>query len=169
MPPAVCLMLSGYRSGILKPKAARLMTQTFPTSAQVIYQTLSADATFVNLLGTYNFKSTSGAKTALSIVSAGQDMPSIRNVQGVECIIQDAGDAVSQDYLTDDPYIVTTWSLFLVAWEPSEGGDMQSAVERILKRFVGAQAVQTVATTDGLGALVQSKIFIKSNMPIRPA
>jgi len=46
---------------------------------------------------------------------------------------------------------------------------MQSAVERILNRFVGAQAVQTVATTDGLGALVQSKIFIKSNMPIRPA
>ena len=116
MPPAVCLMLSGYRSGILNPKAARLMTQTFPTSAQVIYQTLSADATFTNLLGTYNFKSTTEAQAALSIVSAGQDMPSIRNVQGVECIIQDAGDAVSQDYLTDDPYIVTTWSLFLI-WD----------------------------------------------------
>lgn len=144
------------------------MTQLFPTSAQVIYETISADAAFTNLLGTYNFRSGSGAVTALSIVSAGQDMPSIRNVQGVECIVQDAGDAISQDYLTDDPYIVTTWSVFLVAWEPSKGSDMQSAVDYLLKRFVGAQAVQTVAATDGLGALVQSKVFIKSNMPIRP-
>ncbi len=168
MPPLVCLMPSGYRSGTLQTKGARPMTQLFPISAQAIYEAVSVDATFTNLLGTYNFKSSSGPVTALSVVSAGQDMPSIRNVQGVECIIQDAGDAISQDYLTDDPYIVTTWSVFLVAWEPSEGSDLQAAVNYLLKRFVGAQAVQTVATTDGLGALVQSKIFIKSNMPIRP-
>jgi hypothetical protein len=143
------------------------MTQQFPTSAQAIYEALSADATFTALLGTYDFRSGSELVTALSIVSAGQDMPAVRNVSGLECIIQDAGESVAQDYLTGVPDIVTTWSLFLVAWEPSKGSDLQSATDHLLKRFVGARAVQTVAASDGLGALVQNKVFIQSNMPIR--
>ncbi len=142
--------------------------QNFPTSAQVIYDTLAADATFLAVLGEYNFKNGQGPITALSVVSAGEDLPSIRNVTGVECIIQDAGNATAQNYLTDSPTIVTTWSVFLVAWEPSKGSDLQVAAERMLTRFTGAESVQTVATTDGLGSLVQTKVFIKSNMPIRP-
>ena len=94
-------------------------------------------------------------------------MPAVRNVDGVECIIQDAGDSTTQDYLTSTPDIVTTWSLFLVAWEPSKGSDIQIATDHLLKRFVGSRAMQTVAASDGLGALVQNKMFIMSNMPIR--
>lgn len=144
------------------------MTQQFPTSAQAIYETLAADSTFTGLLGTYDFRAGSGATTALSIVSPGQDMPAIRNVEGVECIIQDAGNSTTQDYLTGSPDIITTWSLFLVTWEPAKGSDMQEAVNYLLTRFVGSQAVQTVAASDGLGALVQTKVFIQSNKPIRP-
>jgi hypothetical protein len=143
------------------------MAQQFPTSAQVIYEVLSVDATFTGLLGTYDFRSGSGLVTALSIVSAGQDMPAIRNVSGVECIIQDAGNSTAQNYLTGAPDIITTWSLFLVAWEPSKGSDLQLATDHLLKRFVGSRAVQTVAVSDGLGALVQNKVFIQSNMPVR--
>ena len=143
------------------------MTQQFPTSAQIIYDVLSVDATFTGFLGTYDFRAGTGPVTALSIVSAGQDMPAVRNVTGVECIIQDAGDSTAQDYLTGAPDIVTTWNLFLVAWEPSKGSDIQIATDHLLKRFVGPRAVQTVAASDGLGALVQNKVFILSNMPIR--
>ena len=137
--------------------------QTFPTSAQVIYDTLAADATFTGLLGTYEFKDGGGPITALSVVSAGEDLPSLRNVQGVECIIQDAGDVTQRNYLTDDLDLVTNWSVFLIAWEPSTGADLQVATERILRRFRGAKALQTVATVDGLGSLVQNKIMISSD------
>jgi hypothetical protein len=140
--------------------------QTFPTSAQVIYDTLAADATFLGYLGSYDFKTGQGPITALSIVSPGEDMPSLRNVEGVECIIQDTGEIQPQNYLTDDPYMVTTWSLFLVAWEPAKGDSIQVAAQHVMSRFAGAQSVQTVATTDGLGSLVQTKVMIKSNMPI---
>lgn len=139
--------------------------QSFPTSAQVIYETLSVDSAFTNLLGTYDFKSGSGPLTALSVVSAGEDLPSIRSVQGVECIIQDAGNTTQQQYY-NSTVTVTTWNLFLVAWEGSKGADLQAAAEAVLRRFSGAQALQTVATPDGLGSLVQTKITIKSNMPI---
>ena len=142
------------------------MAQSFPTSAQVIYDTLAADTNFTNLLGTYEFRA--GQTTAaLSIVSAGEDMPALRNVQGVECIIQDAGDFTKNEYLTGDaPRLTVSWSVFLVSWEPSKGSDLQLAAEAACSRFLGSQAIQTVATSDGLGSLVQTKLIIRSDMPI---
>lgn len=144
------------------------MAQQFPVTATDIYDELSADATFVGLLGTYEFKGGGGELTALSIVSAGESLPSLRNVKGVECVIQDAGDTDQMNYMTEASYLVTTWSVFLISWEPSKGSDLQLATNHILRRFSGAQAVQTVAAADGLGALVQNKIYIRSTNAIIP-
>lgn len=145
------------------------MSQQFPTTAQVIYDVLAADATFVGLLGTYEFQA-GQTTTALSIVSAGEDMPALRNVQGVECIIQDAGDFTKNEYISNDAARLTVnWSVFLVAWEPAKGSDVQTAAERACSRFLGSQAIQTVATADGLGSLVQTKLIIRSDMPVLAA
>ena len=145
------------------------MAQTFPTSAQVIYDTLTADAQFMSLLGEYNFKANSSPIPAIAVVSAGEDLPALRNVSGVECVIQDAGDTASRPFLTGGNSNQITWSVFVVSWEPSKGSDLQVIANRVMERFLGANAVQTVATTDGLGSLVQTKVEIKSNMPIVPA
>ena len=143
------------------------MSQSFPTSAQIVYETLAADTELMNIIGSYEFKA-GQTGDAISIVSAGEDMPSLRNVSGVECIIQDSGATTQQNYYNDLD-IVVTWSVFLISWEPSTGADLQLATERILRRFLGAQALQVVSTTDGLGSLVQNKIQIQSNMPILAA
>lgn len=144
------------------------MAQSFPTSAQVIYDTLSSDTNFTDLLGTYNFKSGSGPIDAISVVTAGADLPALRNVDGVECVIQDAGNSSLQEYY-GSRVVVTTWSVFLVAWGDATGADLQSAAEVALRRFAGSEMIQTVATSDGLGSLVQTKLMIKSNMPILDA
>jgi hypothetical protein len=143
------------------------MAQSFPTSAQIIYNTLSGDSTFTDLLGTYDFKGGPTGLTALSIVSPGEDLPGIDNTSGIECIIQDAGDFTKNEYLTgDSPRLSVRWNVFLVAWEPATGADMQEAAEKACSHFLGSQAVQTVAASDGLGALMQTKIIIMSDMPI---
>lgn len=145
------------------------MAQQFPTSAQVIYDVLAADATFIGLLGTYEFRA-GQSMPAISIVSAGEDMPALRNVQGVECVIQDAGNFTKSEYISNDPGRVTVdWSVFLVAWVPAKGADLQLAAERACSRFLGSQAVQTVAVSDGLGSLVQTKVMIRSDMPVLAA
>ena len=145
------------------------MAQQFPTTAQAIYDVLAADATFTGLLGTYEFKA-GQTLPAISIVSAGEDMPSLRNVQGVECVIQDAGDFTKNEYISSDAARLTVnWSVFLVAWEPAKGSDVQAAAERACSRFLGSQAIQTVAVADGLGALVQTKLEIRSDMPVLAA
>lgn len=143
------------------------MSQSFPTSAQIVYETLAADTEFLDYLGTYSFRA--GQEfDAISIVSAGEDIPALRKVRGLECIIQDAGDTEQQQsYGRID--LIVTWSVFLVSWEPSKGSNLQLATERIMKRFLNAEAMQVVSTSDGLGSLVQNKILIKSNMPILEA
>ena len=145
------------------------MSQQFPISGSAIYDALSSDTAFTDLLGKYRFKGNTGPLTALSVVSPGQDLPSLRKVTGIECIIQDIGTSTSQNYLTDAPYIVTSFSVFCILWEPANGGDLQEVVNYLLRRFVGSSSIETVATPDGLGSLVQSKVIIKSNMPIYPA
>ena len=142
------------------------MAQQFPTSAQVIYETLAADDTFMSYLGTYKFKAGQIAP-AISVVSAGEDLPSLRRVRGLECVIQDAAGFQSYPYITNDPArVIISFPVFLVAWEPSNGSQLQVASLRCAANFLNAYAVQTVGTSDGLGSLVQTKVIIRSDMPI---
>jgi len=143
------------------------MAQTFPTSAQIVYDTLTSDTEILDRIGTYSFKAGSESK-AISIVSPGEDLPSIRNVSGLECVIQDTGPTTQQLYYNKVDTIVT-WNVFLVCWEPEKGANLQGLTELILKRFLGSSASQVVGTTDGIGSLVQNKIMIQSNMPILEA
>jgi len=120
----------------------------------------------MSYLGTYEFRA-GQTSPAISIISAGEDLPALRKVQGIECIIQDAASFQTYPYLTSDaPRVIIDFPVFLVTWEPSNGSDMQVAALRASANFLNSYAVQTVATQDGLGSLVQTKVIIRSNMPI---
>jgi len=142
------------------------MSQQFPTSAQIIYEVLSTDTEFMSYIGTYRFKGNNSDLPAISIVTAGDDLPSVRRVRGLECVIQDAGNTSRRNYLTGDSSLVVEFSVFMICWEGASGAEMQSATEKALMRFGNSQAVQTVATPDGLGSLVQNKIIIRSDGPV---
>jgi len=145
------------------------VAQNFPLTAQDIFDVLNNDVDFTSLLGTYTFKA-GQPLAALSIISPGADLPSVRKVEGLECVIQDAGNFTSYPYLSGEASRTRIeWSVFLVCWEPSTGADMQAAAERACSRFLGSQAVQTVAVADGIGAQSQTKVMVYSDMPIIPA
>ena len=141
------------------------MAQTFPTSPQIIYETLSGDAEFMSYVGEYKFKGNTNPIPALSVVTPGADLPSTRKVTGVEAVIQDAG-AVSTTHYYNSSVQVTTWPIFLILWDPGTGTELQGATSRILQLFSHAEAIQVVATSDGLGAMVQNKVMIRSDRPI---
>jgi len=142
------------------------MAQQFPTSAQVIYDTLVADATFMSLLGTYNFQNGVGSVPAISVVSPGENLPELRKVKGIECVIQDTGNISRTDYLTENSSLTIEWKVFLICWDDSKGQDMTNAALRASLRFSGATTSETTAAADGLGALVQTMITIPSDKPI---
>lgn len=141
------------------------MAQSFLNSAQDIYNILVADATFMSYLGTYTFTNDS-VQPSIAVKSPGEDLPALRNVQGLECIIIDMADVSQMYYLTDNPDIVKNWQIFLIAWTPSNGGHVMQAVERLSLRFPGLTSVDTLAASDGLGALAQTKCVVPSNMPV---
>ena len=131
-----------------------------------------ADTAFTGLLlGTYEFKAGQTDYRYCPLFQLGEDLPCSQEMcRAVECVIQDAGDFTKNEYISNDAARLTiNWSVFLVAWEPAKGSDMQAAAERACSRFLGSEAVQTVAVSDGLGALVQTKVMIRSDMPILAA
>lgn len=139
--------------------------QNFPTSAQVIYDTLAADATFLATLGTYTF--TDGSEfPAFSIVTPGERVPNASDVEGIECIILDVPNVSRKEYVTGTADLVKLWRLFVVTWEPASGEDMDDCVSRIVQIFSGSRSFETVKTSEGLNAKVQTVITIPSNSPI---
>ena len=144
------------------------MAQQFPTSAQVIYDTLVADTTFMAFVGSYEFKA-GQTVPAVSIVTPGQDLPSVKKVSGVEVVIHDAADVRRKDYLTDSSDIIVDWSVFFICWEPATGLELTAAVSRAMERFSGSVSLETVAVADGLGAQVQTKLIVKGDMPVLAA
>lgn len=141
------------------------MAQQFPTSAQVVYETLANDTEFLSFIGEYKFRA--GQVTpALSIVTPGEDLPAVKEVTGVEVVIHDAADVKRKDYLTESPYLYIDWKVFFICWEPAKGIDLTAAVARAMQRFAGSMSFETVAVADGIGAQVQTMLVIKGDMPI---
>ena len=141
------------------------MAQQLPTSAQVIYDTLAADSVFPNLIGEYVFKA-GQTGLAMSIVTPGQDLPSVKTVNGVEVVIHDAADVKRRDYLTSGSDIYIDWKVFFICWEPATGLELTAAVAQAMTRFAGSVSFETVAVADGAGAMVQTMLIIKGDMPI---
>ena len=142
------------------------MSQAFPQSPQIIYDTMVADATIQSYLGEYTFEGTPTAVPAISIVTPGQDLPNVKTVTGVEVIIHDIADFRRRDYITDSSDLETNWNVFVVCWEPATGDQVTGLVKRAMEIFGGATSFQTVATADGIGAMVQTQLIIPSDRPI---
>ncbi|MFZ9315828.1 MAG: hypothetical protein ACO24P_00720 [Candidatus Nanopelagicaceae bacterium] len=141
------------------------MSQVFPDSPGVIYRILDADPEFSSYIGTYKFVN-SETTQAISLLSPGSSVNGISSVTGVECIIHDISDIKRIDYLTDSSTLVNEWKVFLVAWDPATGEDVNNAARRIMEIFRGATSTQTVRTSEGLNARVQTVVTIPSSQPL---
>lgn len=142
------------------------MTQIIADSPLAIYNALTGDSAFMSYVGEYTFKSGGATVDSISIMSPGSDLPNLRSQSGLEVIIHDVGDIRANSYVTDNPNPVVTWRVFLIAWEGTTGETMTNAAKRMLQMFGNAFTIQTVATPDGLGALVQTMVLIPSDAPI---
>ena len=143
------------------------MAQIFATSPLVIYNTLAANTSFVNTLGDYTFTGGVTSKS-FAIVTPGKKLPNLEKVAGVECIIHDVGDTRRKNYITGNSDFWTTWKIFLIAWDPADGTYINTTRDIILSTFGGSRAIETVATSSGLTARVQTMILVPEEGAINP-
>lgn len=143
------------------------MAQTFATSPLVIYNTLAGNNAFTSLLGTYTF---AGGTTSdsFAIVTPGKPLPNLKKVEGVECIIHDVGDVRRKDFLTGNSNLTRTWKIFLIAWDEATGEDINIISNIVLSTFGGSTAIETVATSNGLTARVQTLVLVPEEGAINP-
>lgn len=141
------------------------MAQVFPSTPQIIYDTLVADSVFTNAVGSYEFKGNSAPVPAVTITTPGVDLPSVKSVTGIEVIIHDTADFRRIDKF-DSSDLIADWTVFVICWEPATGDDMNVIVKRIMEIFSGATSYQTVAVSSGIGANVQTSINIPADKPI---
>jgi len=135
----------------------------------VIYGTLTADATFMALVGTTTFAAGGTTLDAISIVTPGADLPNVSGNSGLEVVIHDVSDLGRREYITDQVDITTTWKVFLLAWPGANGATLNSAARRIMERFSKATTIETNPTPSGLGAVAQLLVLIPSDSVIIPA
>jgi hypothetical protein len=141
------------------------MNQIYPDTPGVIYRILDADPEFSSYIGTYKFANNQ-VENAISMLTPGSNIPGVQSVAGVECIIHDISDVKRIDFLTDSSTLINEWKVFLVAWDPATGEDLNNAVRRIMELFRGATSMQTVRTSEGFDARVQTVVTIPSNQPL---
>jgi hypothetical protein len=141
------------------------MSQVFPDTPGVIYRLLDADPEFLSYIGSYKF-SDGQVRNAISTLTPGANIPGVQEVTGVECIIHDISNVRRIDYLTDSSTLINEWKVFLVAWDPATGEDVNNAARRIMDLFRGATSTQTVKASEGLNARVQTVVTIPSNRPL---
>lgn len=143
-----------------------VVAQTFASSPQVIFDTLTADAEFSGYIGTYTFQQGSTQIDSITVATPGSDLPKLKSQSGLEVIIHDSGDATRRDFLTDTSEAIVNWKVFLIVWPPATGETMSNAARRMIEIFSRATSIETVATSDGLGALVQTLVLIPSDSVI---
>lgn len=143
------------------------MSQEHASSALLIYDTLTADSTFMSYVGNRVFKNNNTSLDAISIITPGEDLPAIKSVSGLEVIIHDVGQLAQQKYVTEDYEIMTTWKVFLLAWQGANGTTLNNAARRIMERFSNAYTLETNPAPSGLGSIAQLLTLIPSNSVIR--
>lgn len=133
----------------------------------MIYNTLAVDTVFLNLLGTYTFQNGTTSKS-IAILTPGDSLPALSKQEGLECIIHDVGDIKRRDYVSGTSDVYTIWKLFLICWDPADGTQVDAAAKRAMKIFGGSTSMETVATSFGLSARVQTMLLIPEDGAINP-
>lgn len=139
------------------------MTQQHASSPEVIYNVLTADSSFMSLVGTRTFKTGNTVIDAISIITPGAELPAVKSISGLEVVIHDISDLKRRDYITNDVDIVTTWRIFLLAWPGATGVTLGNAARRMMQLFSNATTIETSPTSDGLGSIAQLLVLVPSD------
>jgi hypothetical protein len=138
------------------------MAQQHVDTPEIIYDTLTSDSVFIDLVGTRTFKAGSTQLDAISILTPGESLPAIKSQQGLEVIIHDVTELGRQDFISDPHNIKTIWKVFLLAWPDANGETLRSAATRIMELFTGSTTIETNPVPSGLGAIAQLLVLIPS-------
>jgi len=141
----------------------RAMPQQHVNSPEIIYETLTSNESFMDLVGSRIFEAGNTELSAISIITPGAELPKSKSTLGLEVVIHDVAQIDRRDYISDDSDFITTWRVFLLAWPPADGGSLNEAARLVMNSFTKAVAIETTPLPRGLGAIAQVQVVIPSD------
>lgn len=145
------------------------MAQLRAENPEIIYYILTDDDDFMDLVGKRVFKSENTELDAISILTPGQDLPSIKKITGLEVVIHDLNQLNRREYITGDYDVTATWKIFLLAWPGANGKTLSNAASRIMQLFSKATMIETNPVPSGVGAIAQVLVLVPSDSAILAA
>ena len=135
---------------------------TLPTTAQDIYDLLTADSVISDALGAYSIPG-GDILPAISVFAGGDGLPSGTVTDGLEIVISALPGYAPQVLLTEESLTNPTWRLYVVAW--SSLGALQAVAERIITLLPGASCTQLQKDAPGEGLGVMDQVVIRWTNP----
>ena len=139
------------------------MSQQHVDTSELIYEVLTNDTTFMNLVGVTVFKTGETELDSISILTPGAPLPAVQSQTGLEVVIHDVSQFSRRDYISGDYDVLTTWKVFLLAWSGSNGATLSAAARRIMEIFKGSSTLETNPVPSGLGTIAQLLVLIPSD------
>ena len=133
---------------------------TLPTTAQELYDLLTADAVVAAALGTYTPRSGT-AIPAIAVVRRNESLPEGVSVAGLEVVIMANPDYNTETYVTGETGLNPQFRLYVSEWSPASGMTaLQALTQRIIALLPGCRAVPIGGDPagEGLGVLDQYAI-----------
>lgn len=106
-------------------------------SANDILVRLRDDQQFMSKIGAYDFGE-GVTDTALVVLGANQQIPGIKEISGVECVINRIPDTKSKAVISGCVIRQKVWTIYLVQYENSEPDQAVEAADRICSLAPGA-------------------------------
>ena len=106
-------------------------------SADEVLAHLQADAIFMSKVGTYTF-TTGLTETALVVLGSNQTIPGIKEVSGVEVVINRVPDTTTRAVIAGCSIREKKWTIYLVQYENSEPNALVEAADRLMDLAPGA-------------------------------
>ena len=106
-------------------------------TAQEVLGYLQADSVFMSSVGTYQF-TTGLTAPALSVLGSNQQIPGIKEIIGIEVVINLVPDTSSRAVISGCSIREKTWTIYLVQYEENNPGSLIAAADRLLDLAPGA-------------------------------
>ncbi len=140
-------------------------TMAPPTTAQGIYDLLSADTTIAPLLGTYTVPGASPV-AAIAVLMANEPLPQGTIVTGIEIVISAFGQPSPVPFLTGETQTNPTWRIYVSQWTKPAGALQLGAVaDRVIALLPGCSGNGIAADPPGQGLGLLEQVVITWRNP----
>jgi len=153
---------TGFLAGTLTND---IRTEPVIDSADQVLQHLQSDAVFMSLIGRYEFGN-GLEQDSIVVLASNQQVPGVKNVRGVECVISRVPDTSSRAVISGCSIRLKKWTIHLIQYKDSTPNQAVEAADRLCDLAPGATYTHLGSNFSDMAGVEQIVVKIPSLSPL---